>query len=222
MPIEPPRAREDCGIDADEIAVEIDERAAGIARIDRRIRLDEELIVGDADLGARQRRDDAARHRLPDAERIADGEHQIADFEIVGIAHRERRQVLLVRIDLEHGEIGALVGEQQLGFEFAPVGEHDADIAAAQDHVIVGDDETLAVDDDARAQRILHPLARRAEDAVAAEEAAEERIGERPLLALRHEAPGIDIDDGGRGLLDHRRESHLYFGACLRDRLILG
>ncbi len=57
----------------------------------------------------------------------------------------ERRQIfVLAGIDLEDGEIGALVGEQELGFEFAPVGEHDADVGAAQDHMVVGDDETLA------------------------------------------------------------------------------
>ena len=54
---------------------------ARIARIDRRVGLDEELVVGDADLRARERRDDAARHRLADAEGIADGEHQVADLE---------------------------------------------------------------------------------------------------------------------------------------------
>ena len=43
-----------------------------------RIGLDEELIVGDADLGARQRRDDAVGYGLPDAEGIADREHDVA------------------------------------------------------------------------------------------------------------------------------------------------
>ena len=144
MPIEPPEREKIAVLMPMSSPFMIDERAAGIAGIDRGVGLDEELVVGDADLGARQRRDDAARHRLPDAERIADGEHEIADFEIVGIADGERRQLLIVRLDLEHGEIGALVGEQKLGFEFAPVGEHDADVAAAQDHVVVGDDEALA------------------------------------------------------------------------------
>ena len=59
--------------------------------------LDEELIVGDADLRARQRRDDAVRHRLPDAERIADRQHHVADLQRVGIGEFECREVFLAR-----------------------------------------------------------------------------------------------------------------------------
>ena len=82
--------------------------------------------------------------------------------------------------------------------------------------MIVGDDEALAVDDHARAQRVLDPLAWGSEDAIAAEELAEERIGERSLVALRHKTPRIDIDHSGRGLLDHRREGHLDLGTRFR------
>ena len=84
-------AREDRGVDADEPAGQIDQRAAGIAGIDGGVGLDEELVVGDADLGARQRRDDAVGDGLADAERIADGEHEVADLERVGIAEVDRR-----------------------------------------------------------------------------------------------------------------------------------
>ena len=76
------RAREDRGIDADEAARHVDERAAGIAEVDRGVGLDEERIVGNADLRARERRDDSLRHRLPDAERIADREHEVADLNL--------------------------------------------------------------------------------------------------------------------------------------------
>ena len=68
-------------------AAHVDQRAAGIARVDGRVRLDEELVIGDADLGARQRRDDALRHGLADAEGVADGEHEVADLQ----ALRNRR-----------------------------------------------------------------------------------------------------------------------------------
>ena len=69
----------------DHPAVHVDQRTAGIAGIDGGIGLDEELIIADADLGARHRRDDAVRHRLSDAERIADRQHHVADLQIVGI-----------------------------------------------------------------------------------------------------------------------------------------
>ena len=76
----------------------VDQRAAGIARIDGGVGLDEVLILGRTAGHARERRDDAAGHRLADAERIADGEHQVADLDRVGIgegdasAGRRRRR----------------------------------------------------------------------------------------------------------------------------------
>ena len=90
-------AREDRGVDAGELAGHVDQRAAGIAGIDRRIGLDEELVVGDADLRARQRRDDAVGHGLADAEGIADREHDVADQQFIGIGEVERREFLFCR-----------------------------------------------------------------------------------------------------------------------------
>ncbi len=65
------------------LPLHVDERAAGIAGIDRRIGLDEELVVGDADLRARERRDDAVGHGLADAEGIADRQHDVTDQQLV-------------------------------------------------------------------------------------------------------------------------------------------
>ena len=84
------RAREDRGVDADDLAGHVDQRAARVAGIDRGVGLDEELIVADADLGAGHRRDDAVGHGLADAERIADREHQVADLQLVGVGEIER------------------------------------------------------------------------------------------------------------------------------------
>ena len=129
MPLRAARAREDRGVDADEPAAEIDQRAAGIAGIDGGVGLDEELIVADADLCARDRRDDAVRHGLADAERIADREHQVADLQLVGIAEVEHREALVGALEAQHGEIAALVLEHDLGLELALVGERDLDLA---------------------------------------------------------------------------------------------
>ena len=86
-------ARIDRRIDADQPPPGVDQRAAGIAGIDRRVGLDEEAVVVDADVGARQRRDDALRHALADAERIADGDDEVADLKRVGIAEFDRRKI---------------------------------------------------------------------------------------------------------------------------------
>ena len=121
----------------------VDQRAARVARIDRRVGLDEEVQVADADPGARLGGDDAAGHGLADAERIADGQHQVAHLDRVGIAEVDEGQAFAAGIDLEHGEVGPLVGAQQTGGELALVGEHDGDLVGAGDHVVVGHDGAL-------------------------------------------------------------------------------
>ena len=68
-----------------------------------------------------------------------------------------------------------------VGRQLALVGEGDLDLARALDDVVVGDDEPARIDDDARAERALHALARHAEAAIA-KEAAEERIVHEGIL----------------------------------------
>ena len=63
------------------------------------------------------------RHRLADAEGIADGEHEVADLQRVGVAELHRRQRLALGVDAQHRQVGALVGEHDLGGELAAVGE---------------------------------------------------------------------------------------------------
>ncbi len=201
------RLREDGGVDADQLAVEIDERAARIARIDRRVGLDEGRDVA-ADTGAGERRHDAAGHGLADTEGIADREHQIADFEPIAVADFQHRQLLALGIDLEHGQIGALVGDDNLGIELAAVVQDDGDLLGALDDVPIGHDQAVTIEDDARAERLLHALARQAELRLIAKKAAEYRIVEKRRPGLDDPA-GIDVDDRGRHSLHHRREGEV-------------
>ena len=62
------------------------------------------------------------RHRLPDAERIADRQHHVADLQLVGIAEFEHRETLLGTLDAQHGKIAALILEHDVGVELALVG----------------------------------------------------------------------------------------------------
>ena len=78
MPTDAAGRREDRGVDADHVAVDVEGRAAGIAAVDRRVDLDEVVIGAGADVAA-ARRDDAGRHGAAEAERIADREHPVAD-----------------------------------------------------------------------------------------------------------------------------------------------
>src|ERR1700749_595513 len=96
------RRREYLRVDADELGAHVDERAAGVALIDRGVRLEEVLEAAVAQprlpaLGA----DDSFGHGLPDAERVADGEHHVADPHAVGVAEREQRQI--ARVNFQQG-----------------------------------------------------------------------------------------------------------------------
>ena len=181
------------------MAGEIDQRAAGIAGIDGGVGLDEELIVGDADLGARERRDDAMGYGLADPERVADREHEVADLQLVGIAEVERREALAPILDAQHREVGAAVLEHDLGIELALVRERHLDLVRAFDHVVVGDDQAGRIDDHAGTERALHLLAW---NAAAAEEEAEERVLHE--VAVVHHLGGIDVDHRRRHALDDR------------------
>ena len=128
MPCEPPEREKIAVLMPTSLPAQVDQRATRIAGIDGGVGLDEELIVGDADLGARHRRNDAVGHGLADGERIADGEHDVADLQRVGIGELERGKALVLRLEPQHREIRARILEHDLGFELALVGERDLDL----------------------------------------------------------------------------------------------
>jgi hypothetical protein len=198
------RGRHDHAVDADKLTVHVDQRATGIARIDGGVGLDEILVLGLVAGHMSEGRDDAAGDRLADAEGIADGQHQVADLDLVRIGEAEGRQIRARPGDLQHGQIGPLVLEHDIGREFALVRQRHLDLIGVLDDVEIGHDQARRVDDDAGAERPLDALAWRA--AKIAEEAAEERIGEEGRDLLLDHARGIDVDHRGRDPLDHRGE----------------
>ena len=104
--------RNDRGVDADDLAIHVEQRPAGIAAVDGRIRLDEAVIrpgINVSVLG----RNDADRHGATQAERVADGHDPIADARLFGIAELDCRQFFLGRIDLENGQVGLLVATDE-------------------------------------------------------------------------------------------------------------
>ena len=80
--------REDSGVDAHQLTAQVDQRTAGVARIDGRVSLDEVLVPLLSQTGPAKGAHKTGGHRLPKAERIADREHEIPDFELIAIAHR--------------------------------------------------------------------------------------------------------------------------------------
>ena len=72
-------------VDGDNFAFAVEERAAGIAGVDRRIGLDERHIIAARQV-AGDRADNALRRGVGEAEGRADGQHPVADLYLIGIA----------------------------------------------------------------------------------------------------------------------------------------
>ena len=101
--------------------------------------------------GQRARRcaDDAGGRGLFEAERRADGQHVVADAQLVGVADPHHGKPL--RVDLQHRDVGRLVRAQHLRFELATIGQLARSHARSVNDVRVGQDQPIRADDEARA-----------------------------------------------------------------------
>ena len=136
---------EDRAVDADHLAVDVQQRAARIAGIDRGIRLNEVIVRALADhaaLGA----DDACRHGLLETEGIADRHHPIADTQVPRIPELQGRNLSL-RLYLHQRDIGLRIGAENLGLVLMLSRRklHE-DLVGMFDHVVVGDDQAVGAD----------------------------------------------------------------------------
>src|SRR6185436_4798689 len=143
----------DLGIDADDVAVGVEQRAAGVAVVDRGVRLDRAVdreVVRGLDRAV-ERADDAGRDGALEAERAADGDDAGAHEDVVGVGELQRVQLGLRRVDLDHGDVGRGVGPDDLRAGLLAVGERDGDRVRAVDDVLVRGDVAVAVDHEAGA-----------------------------------------------------------------------
>src|SRR4051812_33545047 len=139
----------DLRVHADHARLEVEQRAAGVARVDRRVGLDDLVdrrAVGGADAAA-EARDDARGGRAVEPERVADGDGGVADLHVARVGERQRVDVRRVGDrDLEHGEVGRRVRAEDRGEDAARVGaEAHRDLARASDDVRVRDERPVAV-----------------------------------------------------------------------------
>ena len=133
----------DRGVDADDLAGHVQQRAAGVAGVDRGVGLDH-VGEGDAVLlveRAAGGRHDAGRHRRAagQVEGVADGDELVADLrgselEPSGSGVRPVRSTLSTARSLLR------VGGDDLGLDRRAVVEVDGDVGGAVDDVVVGDD----------------------------------------------------------------------------------
>jgi hypothetical protein len=170
--------------------MQIDQRPAAAARIERRVGLD----VNHRGLGLELSRNgahDTERHRVVEPERAAKSQHQLTGAQTVGIPERQCGKILF--LDLEDREVGfeidaddrcvngaALRGENGV----AGAGQPDVDAQSLRtgDDVSVRDDVAVCSDDHAGAGRAVR--------------------GDQVCCASDRAVSG---DVGGREDLDHRR-----------------
>ena len=150
MPTLPPLGREDRGIHAHDLAIEIEGRAARVAAVHGRIDL--QIVVRTGADVAVMGRDDAGRHRAAEAEGVADGQHPVADARIL-VGEIDVREGLAVGLDLDQGHVGARIGADQGGRKFVAVLERHRDVLGILDHVVIGHHEAIGRDEEARSLR---------------------------------------------------------------------
>ena len=201
-------------VDADGFALHVDQGPARIARVDGGISLDE---IGNAEVGRLEPletpalgADDAAGDRKRElvAQRVPDGQYPLADALVVAVAQRDRLEIL--RVDLEHGDIGVGIGAHDFSHELAFVMQPHRDLVRARHHVVVGEDVAVRGDDEAGAGSLLEA---RAAVARHVEEAAKlpRHLGSAHHLGVLR----ADVHDARHHCLGHSREGVAQVGKGL-------
>ncbi len=143
------RRRDAGGIDPDHLAGGVDERAARVSGGDGGIRLDQVDVGAVLIEVAVNRRHDAGRHGVLEAERIAERDGELADARQLG---SELRGGQIGPVDPDDGEIRVGIGGHNLGGNLISRGELNLHVLGPLDNVVVRHDEpTGAVPDDAGA-----------------------------------------------------------------------
>ena len=99
---------DDGGVDADHLAVHVEQRAAGIALVDRGVGLDVAVVRAGLDVAVACRTIPSG-DRTAEPERVADRHHPVADLGGVAVAELDERQ-RVAGVDLQQRQVGLAVG----------------------------------------------------------------------------------------------------------------
>ena len=148
----------DLRVDADHLGAVVQQRAARVAAVDRRVGLDhviDGIAVRRGDRALLDSADDPGSRRAREPERVADRDDGVSDTHDARVPEHERRQAARARLDPEHGDVGGRIATDEGGAQGVLIGEADLDLVGALDHVVVRDDVAGLVDHEARAERLL-------------------------------------------------------------------
>ena len=138
-----------------------------------------------------QGRDHAGRHGIRETEGIADGDDRLADHQIAGRAGGDPGQLLL-GLQAQYGEVVVRVGTDQFGLVLSAVRQRDPDDIGSGDHMGVGQDVAIRIDQHAGAQALGLLLESGLEEVP--KEAIEEGISAPARAALPSRLLGGDVD----------------------------
>ena len=161
--------------------------------------MNEVLVIFDAEVASSGCADDAHGNGFAHAERITNGEREIAHLNLRRVADGQRRQVGCV--DSKHRDVCFRIRADDARLELALVRESDLNFGRAIDHVIVGENIAVRAYDHARAETLLAALTRNSEltSEFIPEELAEKRVH-------RHFAPSRRSNHSRRRNVHYRRQ----------------
>ena len=150
---------DDGGVDADHLAARVDQRATGVARVERGVGLNH---VFDQPTRAGLQRaakgaDDAGGDGRLEAVRVADGDGDLAGPDGLRVAQTRRAEV--GRIQADDRQVGVRVVADERGADAAAVAERHVDLAGAVHDVAVGERKAVGREDEARAAALVSGLA---------------------------------------------------------------
>src|SRR5690606_25440336 len=110
----------DLRVHADHLSAQVEQRPAGVAGVDRRVRLDDlrDAVAAHDAAGrdaAPRGADDPGAHAAAQAEGVADGDHPLAGPYVIRVAQRDRVRAVWQAIDAKYRQVAVRVGADHLG-----------------------------------------------------------------------------------------------------------
>ena len=145
--------RGNCRIDPDHAPSTVEQGAARISRIDRRVGLNDPLnrTLGHRQDFPPQSTDDSGRQRMVESERVADGQYLLPDLKIGRFSHQDRREAVFGGLDFQHHQVFIGGHADQGRVPFRPIRQHDFGGPGIFEHMVISHHVALFVPDESRA-----------------------------------------------------------------------
>jgi hypothetical protein len=151
----------DRSVDADYLACSIDERPTAVAGIHGCIRLDIwNALAFSHGVGSVDGADDPGRDGVVKTKRITDSDGPFTGLQDIGVAEGCHRQIF--GDDLHHCNVGEGIAPEHFPFEASPIGKGDGHLVGPSNDMFIGENQSIASRDEARALSLLS-LGRRAD-----------------------------------------------------------